>query len=77
MPELTVLPDGPFTRQQSAAVASRYTNVATEDDQNTHFRLAVRDTDGRMHWRARNFEPEAGYWLNRYLTSDGIRRATT
>ena len=65
------------TRQQSAAVASQYTNVATEDDQNTHFRLVVRDTDGRMHWRARNFEPEAGYWLNRYLTSDGIRTATT
>ncbi|HAT1684539.1 TPA: DUF905 domain-containing protein [Klebsiella oxytoca] len=77
MPELTVLPDGPFTRQQSAAVASQYTNVATEDDQNTHFCLVVRDTDGRMRWRARNFEPEAGYWLNRYLTSDGIRRATT
>ena len=58
-------------------LAAEYTNVATEDDQNTHFRLVVRDTDGRMHWRARNFEPEAGYWLNRYLTSDGIRRATT
>lgn len=74
MPELTVLPDGPFTRQQAAAVASQYTNVATEDDQSTHFRLVIRNSEGQLHWRCWNFEPDAGKQLNPYLASEGIHR---
>ncbi|EAM7382746.1 DUF905 domain-containing protein [Salmonella enterica] len=74
MPELTELPDGPFKRQQAEAVASQYTNVAIEDDQGTHFRLVIRDSDNQLIWRAWDFEARAGYWLNRYLLSHGIHR---
>lgn len=66
------LPSRPFTREQATAVAAAYTNIAIEDDQGTHFRLVIRDTDGMLIWRDRNFAPNAGVMLNRYIVSDGI-----
>lgn len=66
------LPDGTFTRAEAEAVAARYDNVKIEDDQGTHFRLVVRETNGSLVWRDWSFVPEAGQGLNRYIASDGI-----
>ncbi|MGP8939931.1 DUF905 domain-containing protein [Enterobacter soli] len=68
------LPPGPFTRRQAEAVVALYTNVTIEDDQGTHFRLVIRDSEGQLIWRAWNFEASAGEGLNRYLVSHGIPR---
>ena len=65
MSESQILPPGPFTRQQAEAVTRRYRNINIEDDQGTHFRLVVRDSEGRMVWRASCVEPDAGEGLNR------------
>jgi hypothetical protein len=75
MPESHMLPPGPFTRQQ-AAITRRYRNISIEDDQGSHFRLVVRDSEGRMIWRAWCFEPDAGEGLNRYIRTSGIRTDT-
>ncbi|MGM8742148.1 DUF905 domain-containing protein [Enterobacter hormaechei subsp. xiangfangensis] len=68
----SVLPAGPFTRQQAEYVTAAYQNIFFEDDQGSHFRLVLRDADGRMLWRDWNFEPEAGTGLNAYIRDYGI-----
>ena len=73
MTQSVLLPPGPFTRRQAQAVTTTYSNITLEDDQGSHFRLVVRDTEGRMVWRAWNFEPDAGEGLNRYIRTSGIR----
>ncbi|MEG5948043.1 DUF905 domain-containing protein [Enterobacter kobei] len=70
------MPQGPFTRQQAEAITRHYHNITPEDDQGSHFRLVVRDAEGRMVWRAGNFEPDAGEGLNRYIRRSGIRTDT-
>ena len=76
MTQSVLLPPGPFTRRQAQAVTTTYSNITLEDDQGSHFRLVVRDTEGRMVWRAWNFEPDAGEGLNRYIRTSGIRTDT-
>ncbi|EAA2649694.1 DUF905 domain-containing protein [Salmonella enterica subsp. enterica serovar Mississippi] len=66
------LPDGPFTRAEASAVSACYQNVAIEDDQQTHFRLVVRDIDGSLIWRDWNFAAGAGQGLNRFIADYGI-----
>lgn len=68
-----LLPPGPFSREDAERVIAIYSNVTQEDDQGTHFRLVIR-RDGHLRWRAWNFEADAGYWLSRYLFSEGIIR---
>ncbi|EKN3950198.1 DUF905 domain-containing protein [Yersinia enterocolitica] len=76
MSEPKWLPPGPFIRQQAEAVTSLYQNIAIEDDQGSHFRLVVRDSEDRMIWRAWCFEPDASEGLNRYIRQYGILRAS-
>lgn len=68
-----LLPAGEFSRQQAEAISMPYVNVAIEDDQGTHFRLVVR-VQKEMVWRAWNFEPTAGEWLNKYIACYGIKK---
>lgn len=64
----SLLPAGPFTRQEAECVTAAYRNIFIEDEQGSHFRLVLRDAD----WRAWNFEPEAGTGLNVYIRDYGI-----
>lgn len=68
----SLLPAGPFTRQEAECVTAAYRNIFIEDEQGSHFRLVLRDADGRMLWWAWNFEPEAGTGLNVYIRDYGI-----
>ena len=76
MSQSVLLPPGPFTRRQAQAVTTTYSNITLEDDQGSHFRLVVRDAEGRMVWRAWNFEPDAGEGLNGYIRQYGIHKDT-
>ena len=76
MSQSVLLPPGPFTRIQAEAVTTTYSDITIEDDQGSHFRLVVRDAEGRMVWRAWNFEPYDGEGLNRYIRRSGIRTDT-
>lgn len=76
MSQSVLLPPGPFNRRQAQAVTTAYSNITLEDDQGSHFRQVVRDTEGRMVWRAWNFEPDAGEGLNGYILQYGIHRDT-
>ncbi|MFT2793940.1 DUF905 domain-containing protein [Serratia sp. T13T92] len=68
-----LLPEGTFTHEEACAVTAAYSNIAIEDDQGTHFRLVVR-RDGELVKRYWNFEPDAGYWLNRGITDYGVKK---
>ena len=76
MSQSMLLLPGPFTRIQAETVTAAYRNITIEDDQGSHFRLVVRHTEGRMVWRAWNFEPDASEGLNRYIRTSGIRTDT-
>ena len=71
---LPLLPSDTFTRQDAERVVSAYDRVAIEDDQHTHFRLAIRDAEGQLIWRAWNFESGAGQGLNHYLQRYGVKK---
>lgn len=72
MPQSVLLPPGTFTWAQAEAVTIAYRKITIEDDQRSHFRLVVRDPEGRMVWRAWNFEPDAGAGLTPYIRQYGI-----
>lgn len=59
-----------ITRKQAELYTRKYRNVFVEDDQGTHFRLVVRDTDGNLIWREWNFENCSK--LIRYIQHYGI-----
>lgn len=67
-----LLPSGPFTRAEADSVVAFYQNITIEDDQGTHFRLVIRNTDGCLVWRDWNFAAEAGQGLNRFIADYGI-----
>ncbi|AWV25330.1 hypothetical protein CD187_03315 [Citrobacter youngae] len=50
MSQSVLLPLGPFTRLQTEAVTAAYRNITIEDDQGSHFRLVVCDSEGRIIW---------------------------
>lgn len=61
-----------ITRKQAELYTRKYRNVFVEDDQGTHFRLVVRDTDGNLIWREWDFEPCD--MIQKYMESKGIER---
>jgi hypothetical protein len=61
-----------FTREEAMAVAAYYSNVCIEDDQGSHFRLAIRDDTGSLLWRDRDFVPGAGNALNTCIERYGV-----
>lgn len=72
---VAALGDGAFTREQAVNITAAFSNVFIEDDQGSHFRLAVREPSGALIWRSFDFEHDAGYWLRRYINSRGVRQS--
>ncbi len=72
MSQPVLLPPGTFTRTQAEFVTAAYRNITIEDEQRSYFRLVIRDPEGRLVWRAWNFEPDAGAGLNPYIRQYGI-----
>ncbi|EFB1628819.1 DUF905 domain-containing protein [Escherichia coli] len=71
---LLLFPEGPFSCEQVVAVTTTYSNVFTEDDLRTHFRLVIRNAGGQLRWCCRNSEPDTGTQLNTRLVSEGLLR---
>ena len=59
-----------ITRKQADLYTCKYSNVFIEDDQGSHFRLVVRDTDGNLIWREWDFEDCEN--LIKYVNLHGI-----
>lgn len=72
---VAALGNGKFTREQALKVTAAFSNVFIEDDQGSHFRLVVREPSGALIWRSFDFEHDAGYWLRRYINSQGVRQS--
>lgn len=71
---VAALGEGAFTREQAANVTAVFSNVFIEDDQGSHFRLAIREPSGCLIWRAFNFEHDGGFWLRKYINSHGVHQ---
>ncbi|HEY2455101.1 MAG TPA: DUF905 family protein [Scandinavium sp.] len=61
-----------FTRTEAQTVAAFYRNVFIEDDQITHFRVAVREEGGNLIWREWDFSPNGGSAMNTWIARYGI-----
>ncbi|ORM71468.1 hypothetical protein HA48_15490 [Pantoea wallisii] len=72
---VAALGDGAFTREQAENITAAFSNVFIEDDQDSHFRLVVREPSGSLIWRTFSFEHDAGYWLRKYINSRGVRQS--
>lgn len=68
-----LLPEGTFTHEEACAVTAAYSNITIENYQGGQFQLVIRK-NGELVKRYWNFEPDAGYWLNRGITDYGVKK---
>lgn len=50
MSQSVLLPPGAFIRLKTGAVTAAYRNITFEDDQSSHFRFVVCDSEGQIVW---------------------------
>lgn len=62
-----------FNREDAKHMTDKFTNVTVEDDQGSHFRLVVRDTDGSLIWRDWSFVEDTSMLVD-YIARKGIQR---